>query len=1059
MFISKTRNCSRLFTRTKLVRFPNRQFSSFAIRFQEKQEKAEEPPKGIPYKNLTVGVPKEIHEGEKRVALTPETVAKLVKEGFNVVVERGAGAGAKFWDSAYEEAGAKIVDTKEVFGNSDIVLKVRAPQENKDLKVHEADLFKDGAHLISFIYPVQNKQLVDRLAKKKMTVIGMDCIPRTTRAQTFDALSSMGGILGYKAVIHAADCFGRPLNGTMTAAGKTPPAKILVIGGGVAGLAAIATAKPMGAIVRGFDTRDAAKEQIKSLGGEVLEVKIKESGDGGGGYAKEMSKEFIEAEMALFAKQAKDVDIIITTAQIPGKRAPILITQEMVKSMKPGSVIVDLASETGGNCEVTVPGTSYVYEGVTIIGYTDIPSRLPTQSSTLYANNISKFLLIMGEKNHFNLDLEDEVVRGSLILKEGEMMYPPPKPKEEPKPATEEQEIVEIKKEPKPWAGAMNGSLVTTAGLGTLLALNYANKSPEFTNMLTTFTLAGIVGYQTVWGVTPALHSPLMSVTNAVSGIIIVGALLMSGGGLIPTTVPTILAATSTFIAAINIFGGFLITKRMLDMFRRPTDPKEYTYLYGIPALVLTGSYAWALSRGHDITAMANLAASVLCILAIGGLSTQKTARAGNAMGMIGVGLGVAATLGQMSITSALATQIAIATAVGGAIGIAVARKVPLTDLPQLVAAFHSFVGLAAVLTSFASFMVHPGGLVHLISVWLGTFIGGITFTGSMTAFMKLQGSISSKALNLPGKNLMNLTMAGASIASLYIFLQNPTMGTAMMCLGAAAALSGVLGVHMTASIGGADMPVVITVLNSYSGWALCAEGFMLNNNLMTIVGALVGTSGAILSYIMCKAMNRNLLSVVFGGFGEGFSSGGKLDLPHTETTVEGALQQITQSKSIIIVPGYGLAVAKAHYALSEIVKILTEKGIQVRFAIHPVAGRMPGQLNVLLAEAGIPYDIVFEMDEINDEFKDTDLTLVIGANDTVNSIALTDPKSPIAGMPVLRVWDSKQVIFVKRSMGVGYAAIDNPVFYNENTDMLLGDAKNICDDLLVKVKEYYDEN
>jgi len=326
-------------------------------------------------------------------------------------------------------------------------------------------------------------------------------------------------------------------------------------------------------------------------------------------------------------------------------------------------------------------------------------------------------------------------------------------------------------------------------------------------------------------------------------------------------------------------------------------------------------------------------------------------------------------------------------------------------------------------------------------------------------AFGKLQGLLSSSPMQLPGKNLLNIGMAAASVASAGMFLPASVEATGLTYLGATTALSGLLGLHMTASIGGADMPVVITVLNSYSGWALCAEGFMLNNDLLTIVGALVGSSGAILSYIMCKAMNRSLPNVIFGGYGTSSTGKGKpmaITGTHTEINVDQAVEMITSAKSVIITPGYGLAVAKAQYPVAEMIKVLQSHGIKAKFAIHPVAGRMPGQLNVLLAEAGVPYDIVHEMDEINDEFHETDLALVIGANDTVNSAAIEDPNSIIAGMPVIRVWDAKQCIVMKRTMGVGYAAIDNPVFFKENTSMLLGDAKKMCDALVAGVNKHY---
>uniref|UniRef100_A0A8C9NUZ4 proton-translocating NAD(P)(+) transhydrogenase n=1 Tax=Spermophilus dauricus TaxID=99837 RepID=A0A8C9NUZ4_SPEDA len=675
--------------------------------------KAPEKP-GIPYKQLTVGVPKEVFQNEKRVALSPAGVQALVKQGFNVVVESGAGEASKFSDDHYRAAGAQIQGAKEVLA-SDLVVKVRAPMVNPTLGVHEADLLKTSGTLISFIYPAQNPDLLNKLSKRKTTVLAMDQVPRVTIAQGYDALSSMANIAGYKAVVLAANHFGRFFTGQITAAGKVPPAKILIVGGGVAGLASAGAAKSMGAIVRGFDTRAAALEQFKSLGAEPLEVDLKESGEGQGGYAKEMSKEFIEAEMKLFAQQCKEVDILISTALIPG---------------------------------------------------------------------------------------------------------------------------------------------------------------------------------------------------------------------------------------------------------------------------------------------------------------------------------------------------------------LTIAKRIQISDLPQLVAAFHSLVGLAAVLTCIAEYVVEyphfamdaAANLTKIVA-YLGTYIGGVTFSGSLVAYGKLQGILKSAPLLLPGRHLLNAGLLAASVGGIIPYMIDPSFTTGITCLGSVSALSAIMGVTLTAAIGGADMPVVITVLNSYSGWALCAEGFLLNNNLLTIVGALIGSSGAILSYIMCVAMNRSLANVILGGYGTTSTAGGKpmeISGTHTEINLDNAIDMIREANSIIITPGYGLCAAKAQYPIADLVKMLTEQGKKVRFGIHPVAGRMPGQLNVLLAEAGVPYDIVLEMDEINHDFPDTDLVLVIGANDTVNSAAQEDPNSIIAGMPVLEVWKSKQVIVMKRSLGVGYAAVDNPIFYKPNTAMLLGDAKKTCDALQAKVRESY---
>ncbi|KAE8297524.1 NAD(P) transhydrogenase, mitochondrial [Larimichthys crocea] len=1009
---------------------------------------------GVLYKDVVVGVPKETFQNERRVALSPAGVEALVKQGFQVQVESGAGEESKFSDQQYRDAGASITDVKGALG-SDLVLKVRAPS------LSEVDLLKSKSTLVSFIYPAQNSELMKKLSERQSTVLAMDQVPRVTIAQGYDALSSMANIAGYKAVVLAANHFGRFFTGQITAAGKVPPAKVLVIGGGVAGLAAAGAAKSMGAIVRGFDTRPAALEQFKSFGAEPLEVDLKESGEGVGGYAKEMSKEFIEAEMALFAKQCKEVDILISTALIPGKRAPILIKQEFVESMKDGSVVVDLAAEAGGNIETTKPGELYVHKGVTHIGYTDLPSRMPTQASTLYSNNVLKLLkAISPDKEYFHYQPTDEfdygtidhVIRGTLVMKEGKDMFPSPLPKTAPPAPVKQKTVAELEAEKaseiSPFKRTMTSAGAYTAGVSTCLALGIISPNAAFTQMVTTFGLAGIVGYHTVWGVTPALHSPLMSVTNAISGLTAVGGLVLMGGGLTPSTLPESLALAAAFVSSINIAGGFLITQRMLDMFKRPTDPPEYNYLYALPATAFVGGYGASVAAGYSIEQM------------------MAQVRLGNALGMMGVAGGIAATLGALKPSPELLSQMSLAMATGGTLGLTIAKRIEISDLPQLVAAFHSLVGLAAVFTCVAEFMIeyphldtHPAAGVLKTVAYLGTYIGGVTFSGSLVAYGKLQGILDSAPLLLPGRHMLNAGLMAASMGGIVPFMLSSSYGTGMGCLVGVSGLSTIMGVTLTAAIGGADMPVVITVLNSYSGWALCAEGFLLENNLMTIVGALIGSSGAILSYIMCVAMNRSLPNVILGGYGTTSTAGGKpMEIvgTHTEVNVDQTIDIIKEANSIIITPGWGLCAAKAQYPIADMVKMLTEQGKDVRFGIHPVAGRMPGQLNVLLAEAGVPYDVVLEMDEINDDFPETDLTLVIGANDTVNSAAQEDPNSIIAGMPVLEVWKSKQVIVMKRTLGVGYAAVDNPIFYKPNTSMLLGDAKKTCDSLQAKIRETF---
>lgn len=1003
-----------------------------------------------PYSSLTVGVPRETFPNERRVAVTPQNVALLLKKGFaRVLVERGAGEEAQLLDGAYEQAGATLVDKATIWSQSNVILKVRSPRE--DGPINEIAALQQGSTVISFLYPAQNKPLVEKLASRGVTTFAMDMIPRISRAQTFDALSSMANIAGYKAVLEASNHFGRFLTGQVTAAGKIPPSKVLVIGAGVAGLSAIASARRLGAIVRGFDTRPAVREQVQSLGAEFIEVDIKEDGSGQGGYAKEMSKEFIEAEMKLFMEQCREVDIIITTALIPGKPAPKLITKEMLAAMKPGSVVVDLAAEAGGNCEATVPGQLTTYKDVTVIGYTDFPSRLPTQSSTLYSNNITKFLLSMApQEKSFGVDLSDEVVRGSIVTLNGEILPPAPRPAPPPAPKVEAAAPAKEQAELAltPWQKATRDVALVTGGMGTALALGKAT-GPIFMGNMMTFGLAGLVGYRAVWGVAPALHSPLMSVTNAISGMVGIGGFFIMGGGYLPTTVPEMLGAASVLLAFMNVSGGFVITKRMLDMFKRPTDPPEYPWLYAIPAAVFGGGFIAAASTGMaGLVPAGYLVSSILCIGSISGLASQQTARRGNILGILGVASGILASLAAVGFSPEVLTQFAAVAGTGGLIGALIGRRITPTGLPQTVAALHSVVGLAAVLTSIGSVIADISDIstLHMVTAYLGVLIGGVTFTGSIVAFMKLAGRMSSKPTILPGRHLINSTLLGSNIATMGAFV---TMGPASpviaaTCLGANTALSFLKGYTTTAAIGGADMPVVITVLNAYSGFALVAEGLMLNNPLLTSVGSLIGVSGSILSYIMCVAMNRSLTNVLFGGIAAP-QQAKKIEGQVTQTTVDDTVEALSNAENVIIVVGYGMAVAKAQYALAEIVHMLRARGVNVRFAIHPVAGRMPGQCNVLLAEASVPYDIVLEMDEINDDFADTDVTLVIGANDTVNPSAL-EPDSPISGMPVLQAWKSKEVIVMKRGMSSGYADVPNPMFYMPGTRMLFGDAKTSCD-------------
>jgi proton-translocating NAD(P)+ transhydrogenase subunit alpha len=521
---------------------------------------------------MKVGIPKEIYPNERRVAATPDTVQKMRKLGLEVMVESGAGDASNFADSVYVSAGATIASHPDaVWTDADIILKVRQPMFRPGTTVHESDLMKPGAALISFFWPAQNKELIERMAARKVTVLAMDAVPRITRAQRMDALSAMANIAGYRAVIEAASHFGRFFPGQVTAAGRVKPAQVFVLGAGVAGLAAIAAARALGAQVRAFDTRAAAREQVESLGAQFVEFKFEEQGEGQGGYAKEMSEAYLAAEQALIAQHAKQSDIIVSTALIPGKPAPQLVTSGAVVSMAHGSVIVDMAAEQGGNCALTERDKVVEKFGVTIIGLTDLPSRMAHQASDLYATVVFNLLKeVCPNEKGIALNLEDEIHRGVLVLKEGELMWPPPKPPA-PRaggPATPQKQQPKAVNVGQPTNTASGGMRIGMAVAVALLAAAGLLGPPELLQHLTVFLLACVIGWHVVWNVTPALHTPLMSVTNAISGIILIGGMVaMLGRGADP--VALVLGGVAVLVASINVAGGFLVTQRMLKMFRR----------------------------------------------------------------------------------------------------------------------------------------------------------------------------------------------------------------------------------------------------------------------------------------------------------------------------------------------------------------------------------------------------------------------------------------------------------------------------------------------------------
>ena len=525
---------------------------------------------------MRIGIPAETYAGEKRVATVPEVVEKLIKLGFKVAVESGAGDGANCSDESYRSAGAEIiVGAAKLWAESDIVFKVAVPTSA------EVGLLREGGNLIGFIWPAQNPELMQQLAARKATVLAIDCLPRVlSRAQKMDALTSQAGVAGYRAVIEAANAFGRFFNGQITAAGKVPPAKVFIAGAGVAGLAAIGTAAGLGAIVRANDTRAEVADQVKSLGGEFVKVEYEEEGGGGGGYAKVMSEGFQQAQREMYAKQAKEVDIIITTALIPGKPAPRLITAEMVQSMKPGSVIVDMAAERGGNCELTEPGQAVVKHGVTIVGYTDLNSRMAKQSSTLYGTNLFRLTeeLCKTKDGIINVNMEDDAIRGLTVIKDGVITWPAPAPKlPVAKPAAAKAAAAgpSVDGHGKRGAPAPGTHATVIFGVAALLFLLIGVYAPAaFLGHFTVFVLACFVGYMVVWNVTPALHTPLMSVTNAISSIIAIGALVQIAPPLAlgldrPDGWIRWLAVVGIALTAVNMFGGFSVTRRMLSMFRK----------------------------------------------------------------------------------------------------------------------------------------------------------------------------------------------------------------------------------------------------------------------------------------------------------------------------------------------------------------------------------------------------------------------------------------------------------------------------------------------------------
>jgi len=994
--------------------------------------------------------------GDQRVSLVPVVCAAFIKEGYQVLVEKDAGRFAGVADSAYTAAGCQVMSRAEVMKRAQVCFAIEPP-------VRDFPSLADTI-VISWVGRLQDngKKIITKAKESRVCLVDVTAVPRITIAQKCDVLSSQAKVAGHRAVLEAAHAFGRFHSSEMTAAGKYPPSQTFILGCGVAGLAAIGTSKALGSVVKAWDVRDVS-DQCASMGAGWVRVDFKESGEGTGGYAKESSDAFKTAQQETFRKVLADTDIAITTAAIPGKRSPLLITKEAVAGMKPGSVIIDLAAVGGGNCELTKLNEAYTTpNGVTIIGYADLPARMASQSSAMYAQNMHNLLKhIHGKENaagllpninkHLAAGEEGDIVTRSIVCcRHGELikMPPPPAPTALVK---KEVKAVKAKKKADPFKGAVVGSFV----LCVLILMMIGVGAGVDTSLLTTFLLAGAAGYQAVWGVAHALHTPLMSVTNAISGMTLVGGLLLLHDAEDADNALSvrILGWIAVLFSTSNIVGGFIVSQRMLNLFRKAGD-KDYSSFFLAPGVVLVGIALYFHSRKELVGAVEAISA-LLCVAAIGALASMSTANMGCKFGMVGVAGALAATFTKLN--SDLAMIVASLMAVGGCMGLVVGCRVSPIALPQTVAAFHSLVGLAAMCTSIGSFANNPevGANVKNFSAIFGDFIGGVTLTGSILAFGKLNGNLKSTALNLPGKNWLNLSCLLSFIALIYFFINAPSGETAVEILWIVSGLSMFMGFHLVASVGGGDMPVCITVLNSYSGWALVAEGFLLESTCLTIVGSLIGFSGAILTKIMCDAMNRDIFNVLFGGIfvAAPTKKGDEAPKEHIETNVDAVAEMLSNAKEVLVVPGYGMAMARAQNAMGELAAVLRANKINLKFGVHPVAGRMPGQMNVLLAEASVPHDWVLEMDEVNPNMENEDVVLVVGANDVVNSAALEVEGCAIWGMPVIEVWRAKKVIFCKRSMAGGYADLDNPVFYKDNTEMLLGDAKKTADALASKVR------
>ncbi len=951
---------------------------------------------------MIIGVPRESFPGERRVALVPGVIPSLTKAGFEVVIQAGAGIEAGFPDADFTAKGARIVaDRAGVFSAAEMIVQVLGYGSNDRTGRDDLPLLRSGQSIVGFQRPLGALEPIRELAERGVTAFSIELMPRTTRAQSMDALSSMGTVAGYKAVVLAAEKLPRLFPMLTTAAGTITPARVLIIGAGVAGLQAIATAKRLGAVASAYDMRPAAKEQVQSLGGRFVELPIEaKDAQDARGYGRAQDENFYQRQRELLGRVVAESDIVITAAVIPGKKSPVLVTADMVERMAPGSVIVDLAAERGGNCELTRAEEIYKVHGVTIVGLINLAGTVPYHASQMYARNVTAYLLYLVKDGKVRTDADDEIVRETLLTRDGQVVNA---------------RVLEFFAPRRRWERrhearpGLEPVCVHAGGLHRLRG------DPA--------------------GVAAVAHALDVADQRARRD--------RGGGG----DHPGRLAARDPGDGAghdRDRGGDEQRGGRIHD--HRPDAPDvqgERTE----EAIIMND-----FIRGEYFIEGTYLVATALFILSLKWMSSPTTARRGVWAGEVGMLLAIVGTLLHREILDY--RWIAGALVLGSIIGVRLGM-VPMTAVPQRTALSHAFGSLCVTLVGAAEYYLNlpdvPPFLMSVLS--MEVILGSLTFTGSLMAAGKLQEILPQRPITYKGQNLVNLGVLALAVVAAVFLVRNPSNPVLFPAI---IVMSLAFGVMMIVPIGGADMPTVISLLNSYAGLSASAMGFAIDSKLLIVAGALDGASGFILSVNMSKAMNRSFTNVLFGAFGqEQVAAAGVQEARSVRSaTPEEAAAILTAANKVVIVPGYGMAVAQAQHKVRELYDALTRRGTEVVFGIHPVAGRMPGHMNVLLAEADIPYDHLLEMDEINGDLPQTDVALVIGANDVTNPAAREDRNSPIYGMPILNVDKARTVMVIKRGMSPGFAGIDNPLYYLDRTLMLFGDAKSFVGSVVNEIGE-----